>query len=158
MAPDRKGRRPARTERARVETSAGGVIVRCTEEGPSFLLIRDPYKQWSFPKGHIAEGESPLEAARREVEEETGLDDLTAHQTLTVIDWHFRFRGRLIHKYCHYFLFESPTGDPDPQLEEGISECMFASLDEAFEALRYDNARAVLREAAAFLPEVCGEA
>ncbi|MBA2243357.1 MAG: ADP-ribose pyrophosphatase, partial [Gemmatimonadetes bacterium] len=36
---------------ARIETSAGGVIVRWQGEIPHVLLIRDGYRQWGFPKG-----------------------------------------------------------------------------------------------------------
>ena len=149
---------PARHHRARVETSAGGVVVRCSSDGPRVLVIRDPYKHWSFPKGHIDDGESPEEAARREVLEETGLSGLTIHHTLSVIDWYFRHKGQPIHKYCHYFLFESPSGEPRPQLDEGITACRWVPMEEALELLRYENARAVLRESMQFVPDVCAEA
>ena len=64
-----------------------------------------------------------------------------------MIDWHFRFRGRHIHKYCHFFLFESPDGEPRPQAAEGITDCQWRSLEEALETLSYDNARGVLKRA-----------
>jgi 8-oxo-dGTP pyrophosphatase MutT (NUDIX family) len=133
--------------RPRRETSAGGVIFRRTEEGPRFLLILDSYKNWGFPKGHIDEGESPDVAARREIHEETGLDDVILQAPLGMIDWFFRLRGRLIHKYCHFYLFESPAGDPTPQLGEGITECKWFPRDEALETISYDNARGVFRQA-----------
>jgi 8-oxo-dGTP pyrophosphatase MutT (NUDIX family) len=41
-----------------------------------YLLIRDSYKNWGFPKGHLEVDEPPELAALREVKEETGLDDL----------------------------------------------------------------------------------
>src|ERR671912_2647515 len=66
---------------------------------------------------------------------------------IRVIDWHFRFRGRHIHKYCHFFLFESPDGDACPQVEEGITACQWRPLTEALELLSYDNARGVLKRA-----------
>jgi bis(5'-nucleosidyl)-tetraphosphatase len=48
------------------------VVVRETTEGPRFLLLR-AYRHWDFPKGMVEPGEAPFDAARREVEEETGL-------------------------------------------------------------------------------------
>src|SRR5918993_2116856 len=66
---------------------------------------------------------------------------------IRVIDWHFRFRGRHIHKYCHFFLFESPDGDACPQRDEGITACQWRTLEEALEVLSYDNARGVLKRA-----------
>ena len=89
--------------------------------GPRFLLIKDSYDNWGFPKGHLEDGESPAEAATRETAEETGLDRLVLQGPIRVIDWHFRFRGRHIHKYCHFFLFESPDGEPSPQARRRAS-------------------------------------
>lgn len=134
--------------RAELEVSAGGIVFRRGPDlGPRFLLIRDSYDNWGFPKGHLEDGESPAEAALRETAEETGLADLVLQGPIRVIDWHFRFRGRHIHKYCHFFLFESPGGDPRPQIEEGITECQWHALDEALDVLSYDNARGVLKRA-----------
>ena len=103
-------------QRAQRETSAGGVVFRRGADGHVvYLLIRDSYRNWGFPKGHLESGEPPADAARREVAEETALTDLTLHGPIRVIDWYFRFRGKTIHKYCHFFLFESRAGDPVPQ-------------------------------------------
>ena len=116
-------------------------------EAASYLLIRDSYKNWGFPKGHLEGDESPAEAALRETAEETGLEHLVLHGPIRVIDWHFRFRGRHIHKYCHFFLFESPDGEACPQVDEGITACQWRPLTEALELLSYDNARGVLKRA-----------
>lgn len=134
-------------ERARKETSAGGVVVRRSPDGTWFLLIRDGHHNWGFPKGHLHGGEGPEQAARREIAEETGLDDLALHDALGQIDWYFRFRGNLIHKFCHFFLFSSDAGDPTPQGEEGISACVWLPFDEAEARLTHDNARRVLQAA-----------
>jgi 8-oxo-dGTP pyrophosphatase MutT (NUDIX family) len=135
--------------RAERETSAGGVVFRRGTDGlASFLLIRDSYKNWGFPKGHLEPGEPPADAARREVAEETGLDELLLHGPIKVIDWYFRFRGKTIHKYCHFFLFESRRGEPVPQVDEGITACVWYPLDDALKTISYDNARDVLRRAA----------
>jgi 8-oxo-dGTP pyrophosphatase MutT (NUDIX family) len=134
--------------RAELEVSAGGIVFRRVPgEGARYLLIRDSYKNWGFPKGHLEGDESPADAAKRETAEETGLDHLVLHGPIRVIDWHFRFRGRHIHKYCHFFLFESPDGEACPQVDEGITACQWRPLAEALEILSYDNARGVLKRA-----------
>jgi 8-oxo-dGTP pyrophosphatase MutT (NUDIX family) len=124
------------------------VVFRRAGDEARFLLIRDSYKNWGLPKGHLEPGEPPAEAARREVSEETALSDLVVHGPIQVIDWYFRFRGRTIHKYCHFFLFESRDGDPVPQAEEGITACAWHSVDDAIATISYDNARGVLERAA----------
>jgi 8-oxo-dGTP pyrophosphatase MutT (NUDIX family) len=55
--------------------SAGAVVVRSTPDGWRYLLLR-VYRTWDFPKGRVEAGEAPLQAAVREVEEETALTDL----------------------------------------------------------------------------------
>ncbi|MDP3910619.1 MAG: NUDIX hydrolase [Gemmatimonadales bacterium] len=136
-------------QRAQRETSAGGVVFRRGPDGiVRFLLIRDSYRNWGFPKGHLEAGEPPANAARREVTEETGLDALVLHGPIKVIDWYFRFRGKTIHKYCHFFLFESRRGEPVPEQEEGITACEWHPLDEAQRTISYDNAGDVLQRAA----------
>jgi 8-oxo-dGTP pyrophosphatase MutT (NUDIX family) len=52
--------------------AAGAVVFRRSEHGIRLLVLR-AYKNWDFPKGMVEPGESELDAARREVEEETGL-------------------------------------------------------------------------------------
>ena len=131
----------------REETSAGGIVFRLERGKPRYLLIRDSYRNWGFPKGHLEGDESPAEAALRETAEETGLQQLVLQGPIRVIDWHFRFRGRHIHKYCHFFLFESPEGEVCPQVDEGITACQWRPLPEALETLSYDNARGVLKRA-----------
>lgn len=137
-------RRRRKTE-ARLETSSGGVVFRQQNGHPEFLLIRDPYDNWGLPKGHVEGGETPLEAAVREVAEETGLCQLTVVEQLPTIDWYFKDRGNLVHKFCHFFLLKCAGGDARPQLEEGISDCSWKALEEALDAVTYANAREVLR-------------
>ena len=130
------------------EVSAGGIVFRRSPEGVvRFLLIRDSYSNWGFPKGPLEHGETPSEAARRETAEETGLENIILHGPIRIIDWYFRFRGKFIHKYCHFFLVESPSGEPNPQHDEGITECQWCTYEEALQTLSYDNARGVLRRA-----------
>ena len=130
------------------EVSAGGIVFRRQPDSSArFLLIRDPYEHWGFPKGHLEGEESPAEAAFRETAEETGLTDLVMLGPIRIIDWHFRFRGRYIHKYCHFFLFESAAADVVPQQDEGITDFRWLELEAALEQLSYDNARGVRKRA-----------
>ncbi|MDB4905562.1 MAG: hypothetical protein JWO05_346 [Gemmatimonadetes bacterium] len=127
------------------ETSAGGVVYRMDDGRPLVLLIRDSYQNWGFPKGHLESGEAPQAAALREVREETGLAQLDLRAELETIDWYFRFRGKLVHKVCHFFLMQTEHPDTQPQRAEGITACRWAEFDEAEQLVSYDNARTVLR-------------
>ena len=140
-----------RRPKTRRETSAGGVVFRRVGAETLFLLIRDSYQNWGFPKGHLEEGEQPDSAAMREVTEETGLRGLTLRSVIETIDWHFRFRGRLIHKVCHFFLIETVESETKPQKAEGITACKWATYDEAATLISYANARVVLDRARSLL-------
>lgn len=55
--------------------AAGAVVFRRTERGIRLLVLR-AYKNWDFPKGMVDPGEEQIDAARREIAEETGLSGL----------------------------------------------------------------------------------
>ena len=56
--------------------SVGAVLFRQTKEGRRYLLLR-VFAYWDFPKGLLEMGESPIEGARREIREETGVEELS---------------------------------------------------------------------------------
>ncbi len=121
------------------------MIVRLNGGEPHILLIRDPYANWGLPKGHLEPKETPAEAATREVAEETGLTGLAILASLPTIDWYFRDRGQLVHKFCHFFLMECAAGEARPQVDEGISACVWLPVGDAIRTVTYANAREVLR-------------
>ena len=63
--------------------SSGVVVVNVAQRKLRFLLLR-AYRNWDFPKGLVEAGEEPIDAALREVREETTLDDLS-------FDWGLAF-------------------------------------------------------------------
>jgi 8-oxo-dGTP pyrophosphatase MutT (NUDIX family) len=92
--------------------SCGAVLVRETGQGWQTLMLR-AYRNWDFPKGLCEDGETPLQAARREVGEETGISDLQ-------FDWGERFTETGPYnqgKVARYFL--ARTGQESVEL--GIS-------------------------------------
>jgi len=135
----------AQRPHAKVERSAGGVVVRNIDGEPHVLLIRDPYQNWGLPKGHLETGEDARQAAVREVAEETGLEQLDVGPEVATISWYFRRHGRMIHKFCTFFLMRSSAGEAVPQLEEGITECVWVPVSLALERITYENARETLR-------------
>ena len=86
--------------------SAGVVVLRRHANDWRCLLLR-AFAYWDFPKGRLELGEAPLDAAIREVEEETGLVGL-------VFRWGEAFRETAPYsggKVARYYLAESPAGD-----------------------------------------------
>lgn len=58
---------------AKETRSVGGVVINRKRQ---VLVVSQHGASWSLPKGHIEDGETPLEAAKREIEEESGITDL----------------------------------------------------------------------------------
>ncbi len=142
-----------RGEAHRIERSAGGVVVRCLAGIWHALVIKDPYGNWSLPKGHIEGGESLRETAAREVEEETGIRPELVGPKIGTIDWTFRQGRETIHKFCTFFLMRSKVGEPVPQRAEGISECTWLPMQDAVQRIRYKDTREVVTRADAMIGE-----
>jgi bis(5'-nucleosidyl)-tetraphosphatase len=85
--------------------SAGVVVVRESDGGWRVLLLR-AYNYWDFPKGMVEPGEEPLATAKREVREETGIDDLEFKWGEDFIETAPYAKN----KTARYYLAESPAG------------------------------------------------
>lgn len=98
--------------------AAGGVIVRSAKKGPKVLLVHRPgYKDWSFPKGKLDDGEKFKEAALREVREETGFRCKTHKPSLPSLEYKDR-NGRS--KEVRYWLMTVLSGKFEPNDEVDI--------------------------------------
>jgi 8-oxo-dGTP pyrophosphatase MutT (NUDIX family) len=70
----------------KTEHSAGGIVIRKQKPGCFVLIIKDMNHSWTFPKGMIELGEKPVEAAVREIAEETGVNNLKLIKPLEQIE------------------------------------------------------------------------
>ena len=130
------------------EISAGGLVIDST--GTKGLLIgrRDLKDQsrerllWSLPKGHIEEGETPEQAAVREVQEETGIQSEIAKE-LGVINFWFMAGGNRIHKTVHHYLFRETGGKLAPQLTE-VDDVGWFPLNEIVDLLAYPDEKKLI--------------
>ncbi len=117
--------------------SAGVVVVRRGADVCRYLLLR-VWRYWDFPKGLVEPGEPPLEAARREVAEETGLTRLEFRWGEVWRETPPYGRG----KVARYYVAEAPEGEvrlpASPEL--GRPE------HDEFRWVTYDEARALLNE------------
>lgn len=131
------------------EVSAGGVVYRAGPGGaPEVLMIMDSYSRWTFPKGIVEEGETPEEAAVREIREETSVaGTIEAPLGKTHYKYHGGSRG-LIDKTVHYFLVRAPYGAEAKPLPGEVKETRWYPLDEAMAVSAYPNNREILDAAA----------
>jgi 8-oxo-dGTP pyrophosphatase MutT (NUDIX family) len=131
-------------------TSAGGIVIRHDETGPSFVVgsrrrERDG-RTWTLPKGTPHRGETREETALREVAEETGLE-VRITGPLDSIEYWFVQSGTRIHKTVHYFLMEPVGGDLAAHDHE-FDEVRWISFASAASMLTFETERALVARAA----------
>jgi len=120
--------------------AAGGLVER-TDNKFLFIFRND---KWDLPKGGVEKNELIIEAAKREVMEETGVGDLIVQNQLSETYHIFKKGKRYRLKKTYWFKMSTNyTGQLQPQIEEGISKTEWVSkvgiegfLDDAFENIR----------------------
>jgi len=114
-----------------------------------------PEGLWALPKGLIGPGESPEEAALREVTEETGLE-ASPVQKLGDVRYVYTWAGERVFKIVSFYLFRYRSGrlgDIAPEQRIEVDEARWLPLDEAPKLLAYKGEREMAAEALAALDE-----
>ncbi len=141
---------PPRSSATSTEVSAGGVVLR----GHDVVVIvptrrsADGRKVLALPKGHVDPGETPPQAAQREVREEAGVDTTLVDELGEVRYWYQR-DGRKIAKLVTFFLFEYTGGDVADHDNE-VEEARWIPLEEALHTLTYKGEREMVQRALGF--------
>ncbi len=133
------------TEQFHFLEASGGIV---TDSSKRALLIRR-YNRWDAPKGHFEPGETPELCARREINEECGIECGNTLAELSPTYHIYKFKEEYYIKKTYWFLFDySGNGNTIPQQEEGITQADWIerdSLDNIFEDMWY-SVRDVLSE------------
>lgn len=130
------------------EHSCGAVVFKIVGGEKRFLLIKNKRSaHWGFPKGHIEPGETPQEAAKREVLEETGLNvefipDFICESEYTI-------HGK-VEKTVSIFLAITDNSETVIQ-EDEIEGYMWLSYQDALGVLKFENDKNIIKNAYSFL-------
>ncbi len=141
-----------------LEHSAGGLVYRQHGREVDICMIKDSYGRWTFPKGHLEVHESLEEAARREIGEETGIDEtlLRLRRELGEINYRYvaAFGGghpKNINKFVTYYLFEVPqTVELTAQVGE-VQNAEWVPISEIGHFNDYEDNVAIINRAKAVL-------
>ncbi|MCD6550043.1 NUDIX domain-containing protein [bacterium] len=133
-----------------IERSAGAVVFRRENNKIKYLLIKYGWGHWEFPRGLIEKGESLEETARREIKEETGIEDIEFIPGFKEwIKFFFKLKGKNIMKIATFLLAETKTKEIKLSFEH--QDWAWLDYNEALERLTYDNSKEVLKKANDFL-------
>jgi 8-oxo-dGTP pyrophosphatase MutT (NUDIX family) len=122
-----------------LETSYGGVVVR----GGEVLVITPAGRRVTgLPKGGMEAGETPEQAATREVREETGVV-ATVRRPLGDVRYTYRRNGRRVRKTVHFFLFDYVEGSTDDHDHE-VDDARWIGIAGARTELTYPGERALI--------------
>jgi 8-oxo-dGTP pyrophosphatase MutT (NUDIX family) len=137
------------------EISSGGVIFKKTRGIFEIALTsRENGRVWCLPKGLIDEGESPEQAAIREVREETGLDGKLILKIGDVEYWYYsKWEKVRVFKTVHFYLFECTGGNiKDHDFE--VDEVKWYSLEDGKKILSYKDEIGTVEKAELLLNEL----
>jgi len=147
MSSDRPAPKASKGKARERELSAGGVVVRDDQVVVIVPTRRaaDGSSVLALPKGHVDPGESAIEAATREVREETGIVAKPVCELGQSRYW-YRRDGRTVSKTVHFYLFsylEGDTADHDDEVEQA----RWIGLAEAQQQLSYPAERDMVARA-----------
>lgn len=125
--------------------AAGGLVKNLNNK---YLFIKR-FGMWDLPKGKLEKGESPQTAAIREVEEETGIENLSIVKPL-INSWHiYPWKETTVLKKTFWYLMQSDfEKELTPQRKEDITEARWLQPKTAEDALQnsYRSLNENLRE------------
>jgi len=139
-----------------IERSAGGVVFRKENGTIFYLLLHYPSNSkakkdyWGFPKGHIEKGETLEETVKREIKEETGLEDIEFIDGFKeTIKYFFNFQGKKILKFVTLFLLE--TQEQEVKISSEHIGYQWLPYEKALEFLSFEKDKDILKKANNFL-------
>ena len=139
------------------EKSCGTVIFRKTRGKYAVLLIKNKYTDfWSFPKGHVEEGENEYQTAIRETKEETGID-VKIENGFRMESVYLIGKRKNTEKKVVYFTALTTRAYVVPQPEE-ISAFRWFFEDQFPFDRTFENDKLIFREALSFIKNRFGEA
>ncbi len=122
------------------EPTAGGIVFRRDKKGNvEMLLIQDHKDRWTIPKGHIEPGETAQQAAKREIGEEAGLNDVEVLGWLGKIHFRYRRVDKLVLISQQVYLMRVNTDGNEIQKEEWMNGIKWFKYHDALDVIEYED-------------------
>ncbi len=133
------GRKSSIQEIVREPTSGGIVFRRGKDQAIEILLIQDAKDRWTIPKGHIEEGETAVQTARREIGEEAGLKEVDMLGWLGKIHFRYRRIDKLVLMTTQIYLVRAKGDTNAIQKEEWMNGIKWFGFSEALDLIEYED-------------------
>jgi bis(5'-nucleosidyl)-tetraphosphatase len=133
-----RGKKPSIQEVVR-ETTAGGIVFRREGKDIQILLAQDAKDRWTIAKGHVEEGEITRETAKREIQEETGLQEMRVLDWLGKIDFRYRRQNSLVLMTMHVYLVHAQGDTNKLKKEEWMNGIKWFSVADALDKIEYED-------------------
>ena len=129
-----------------LEKSAGAVVFRKEKDTIKYLLLHYQASHWGFPKGNIEKGEKLEDTIKREVKEETGIEDVKFLPGFKEwVKYFYKLKDRDIFKTVTYLVAETRTKEVKISWEHiGYK---WLPYQKALEKLTFKNAKQILEKA-----------
>lgn len=132
-------RKPSIQEIVREPTAGGIVWRRNKDDGIEILLIQDAKDRWTIPKGHIEEGETAQQTAKREIGEEAGLQEVELQGWLGKIHFRYRRIDKLVLMTTQIYLVKALGDTNKIKKEEWMNGIQWFSFNDALDKIEYDD-------------------
>jgi len=122
------------------EPTSGGIIFRHSKDGDvEILLIQDGKDRWTIPKGHIEEGETAEQTARREIAEEAGLKDIEILGWLGKIHFRYRRVDKLVLMTTQIYLVRALNQSEKIKKEDWMKGIKWFKFNDALDVIEYED-------------------
>lgn len=132
-------------------TSAGGILLN--HENKLFLTHKIERDEWSLPKGGQKEGETLIQTAKREIEEETGFQNIELVSDEQIGEDYFEFLNPKTNKQSgkrvHFYLFRATDENQidTPEMAKEGFDGKWMSFNEALALIPFENIKKVVENA-----------
>tara|TARA_Y100000590_G_scaffold2006_1_gene2587 strand:- start:11823 stop:12245 length:423 start_codon:yes stop_codon:yes gene_type:complete len=128
-----------------IEERSAGVILFNIKKEVKFLILKYPSGHWDFVKGNIEEGEKEEETVKRELFEETGIDNLKIQEGFNQkVEYNYYIKNKKVHKIVSYYLAE--TKQEEVKLSFEHLDYKWSNYEDLMNLITFDNSKDMLRK------------
>ena len=128
-----------------IEERSAGVILFNKVDDIQFLVLKYPSGHWDFVKGNIEEGEGEEETVKRELFEETGINNLEIHQGFNEkAEYNYYKKNNKVHKIVSYYLGE--TNQKQVKLSFEHLEYKWSDYEDSMKLITFENSKEILKK------------